>query len=812
MAKVTKPQRYGKGGRFRGPTISRAGISAIEQQSKRTTDALKQQALQQKNLDKMMISDLDRKNKLEQQNAKELYTLEVDAPYKARMNALKTNAQTEIKSFQDQAEEYNRLAGVWGRLSPSLAKNFQSLAQSTTDYIQTTQAIDEFDRISSDGTLENIYYTFNRLGNSTAYDDTVDQRHKLHEEAQRGNGNARQEFEYLSQVLKTRNPVLQKLLYKDIKTNFDGIEQDLLASVENNVDKVTVTRLYQTKAMQLLKQLGINPKSENGFKIQELFRNKGLIKERQLTLEQEYMSLNETIEGGLTQIEASLDADDYASANAKWKEIQTSINALPIKSREGVYSRRISLNKREDIEDWAKKQASSTRYSGPGGWIKYQAEVLGKTPATPFGYEINGATGNKEAKYNRLLGKFPNLEAELREHWASEDLKTQKALARVNDRRLQFEAKPYRDKLNQGLYKNKDGTGYNAEFWNDWSRSNGNSYARAIFGEAMGFATGNIDENTLSSTLVQEFKRGNMMNVYSAWATSYTDDKQAIGFVMRDLSGLAQSMGVEVTELDETLMTKFNAKVKKIYGHGTLDQTLDESGTTKAKEILGATLGIFSMSAGTGKSIDERFNDAEAAVNVLLGIDNKTGEVVDFDNNGFRGSGIFRQKRSKSMGVIFVRDAGLVFDGTTSIELDDELTGKFNQELTGKSRESALMGIVQKQLNNIDSVDLYNFLKGQPTNDRLLNHLLDEQMGDVDPVKFKNKLTQAMDVNAELKKNAIQWGAKQWIDHYLGTTATGDLEQDAFTIGIQTLEKETGIQAWEFFLNPALRERLRRPE
>ena len=67
-----------------------------------------------------------------------------------------------------------------------------------------------------------------------------------------------------------------------------------------------------------------------------------------------------------------------------------------------------------------------------------------------------------------------------------------------------------------------------------------------------------------------------MMNVYSAWATSYTDDKQDIGFVMRDLSGLAQSMGVEVTELDETLMTKFNAKVKKIYGHGTLDQTLDE--------------------------------------------------------------------------------------------------------------------------------------------------------------------------------------------------------------------------------------------
>jgi len=811
MAKVTKPQRYGKGGRFRGPTISRAGISAIEQQSRTTTDALKQQALQQKNLDKMMISDLDRKNKLEQKNADELYKLEVDAPYKARMNALKTNAQTEIKSFKDQAAEYDRLAGVWGKLSPSLARTFQSLAQNTTDYIQTTQAIDEFDRISSDGTLEAAYYTFNRLGQSNAYDDAVDLRETRHQESLKGDANAKQEFEYLSQLLKTRNPVLQKLLYRDIKTNFDGIEQDLLASVENNVDKVTVTRLYQTKALQLLRQLNINPKSENGFKIQELFRNKGLIKERQLTLEQEYLSLNETINSGLTQIEASLDADDYSSANAKWKEIQTSINALPVKSSEGVFSRRITINKREDFEDWAKKQASSTKYSGPGGWVKYQAEVLGKTPATPFGYEINGATGNKEAKYNRILGKFPNLEEELREHWSTEDQKTQKAIDRINDRRLQFEAQPYRDKLNQGLYKNQTGAGFNEQFWNDWAKTNGNQYARSIFGEAMGFATGNIDHNTLTSTLVQEFKRGNMMNVYSAWATSYTDDKQDIGFVMRDLQGLAQSMGVEVTELDETLMTKFNAKVKKIYGHGTLDQTLDESGTTKAKEILGATLGIFSMSAGTGKSIDERFNDAEAAINVLLGIDNKSGEVKDFDKDGFRGEGIFRQKRSQKMGVIFVRDAGLVFDGTTSIEIDDELKGEFNRELDGKARENALMGIIQKQLNNIDSVDLYNFLKGGQSNDRLLNHLLDEQMGDVDPIKFRNKLTQALDVNAELKKNAIQWGAKQWIDHHLGSTATGSLEQNAFTIGIQALEKETGVQAWEFFLNPALRERLRRP-
>ena len=65
------------------------------------------------------------------------------------------------------------LAGVWGRLSPTLAKNFQSLAQSTEDYIATTNAIDEFNTLASDGTLDKIKYTYNRVGTNSALDDAA---------------------------------------------------------------------------------------------------------------------------------------------------------------------------------------------------------------------------------------------------------------------------------------------------------------------------------------------------------------------------------------------------------------------------------------------------------------------------------------------------------------------------------------------------------------------------------------------------------------------------------------------------------------
>ena len=90
VRRTEKPQRYAKGGRFGGTQLSRAGISAIEQQSKTTTDALKEQARVQRELDKTQIAGMDRRNKLMQKNAEEVYKLETDAPYKARMNALKT--------------------------------------------------------------------------------------------------------------------------------------------------------------------------------------------------------------------------------------------------------------------------------------------------------------------------------------------------------------------------------------------------------------------------------------------------------------------------------------------------------------------------------------------------------------------------------------------------------------------------------------------------------------------------------------------------------------------------------------------------
>ena len=815
VRRTEKPQRYAKGGRFGGTQLSRAGISAIQQQSKTTTDALREQARVQKELDKTQIAGMDRRNKLMQKNAEEVYKLETDAPYKARMNALKTNAEVQIKSYKDQAAEYDRLAGVWGRLSPTLAKNFQSLAQSTEDYIATTNAIDEFNTLASDGTLDKIKYTYNRVGQNSALDDAANQQTKLVEQALGGDLDAEQEFDYMGQVMKTRNPVLQKLLFNDIETNFDSIEQDMLASVEGDIDKFTATRLYQTRAIQILNRLGINPKSETGFKIQELFRQKGLVKESQLSLEQQFMDRTAVIDGGLNQIEAALESDNYAEAQAVWKTIQNNVYALPIKNREGVYSRKVTLNKADEFYTWAESLVGDSRFAGEAGWIKYQKVVLGIDENNEYGYEITGATGNKNAKHNRIIGKHPNFLIGLREAWEKADSNNLRAIEHVNDRRLQAEAKEYITKINNGSYFNPDRS-LKQEFYSDWQKTNGNKYAREAFAELIGYDSENVDENTFNSTLVQSYRNGDLMATYMTWAVDYNDDQQEIGFIMRDLQGLAQARGTEVKGLDEKLLPFFEKKLAKVLGADSLEDVMDESSTDKAREMLGATLAVFSETAGSGKSIEERYNDAVSVVDVLLGIDSKTGVPIPFDNKGYRGEGAFKQKRTKDGKVLFVRDAGVVFNGITSIEINDRLTGNFGNELKGDKRKTSLMNLINEQVKdgNISADDFYNFVNGEPNNNRFLNHIESEQLGDVNAVKLKNAIKSKLNTKAGEKQTAIQWGADEWCDHHLGPTADGvygkDLSKKAFGVCMEALKKDAdsqGIELYQLLLNKQIRDK-----
>ena len=842
VRRTEKPQRYGKGGRFGGQQISRAGISAIEQRGRITTEALKESARQQREVDNMQIKGFEKRNKLQQDNAKELYTLEVDAPYKARMNALKTNAETEVKSLQREEAELRRLSGVWAKLSPSLAKSFGDATTNIQNLIRTNEAVDQFNDYMSDGTLDKILYTYDRIGKkSKALNDVAETQAKAVDEAVKtGEPEKKQEVDFLNQVIKTRNPVLKKLLAKHVEDNFDSIIQDRLRLYENNIDKYTATKFYQQQGAQILQQLGIKTDSAEGLKILKLFTDKGFSKENQLSLEQQHIEGTEVINNGLDQIEAYVKGGDYANANSQWKIIQNNINALPVKDAQGVYSRKLSVNRSEEFISWAEDQVSDARFlnKGEAGFLHAQKILLGIDENNEHGYEIVGATGNKKAKHNRIVGKQPNHLIRLRNAWEAADSANSKNVEYVNDRRLQSEAIVYKDRINtkyedgSSYYVTKDGVVKN-EFWSDWSKANGNKYARQYMAGMIGFADGDVDTNTLNSNLVQALRQGRDLEAYMIWASSYSDEKQNIGFITKGIQELASSYGVEPNKLDNILADQMKSTVNKVMEADSLDSVLDPSGQHKARQIAGAFIYLYNSPENTGTTVAEKKSFARAALNELLGISNKTGEVIKFDQNGYRGSGEFRQKRTKSGNVIFVRDAGVTYKGTTSIEINDALTTRFGGDLKGDTKREALKTLISDQMKNekIDDMDFYNFLNNKPHNDSFLNHVEKDLLGNIPPNEFKNEIKESYSElasnvlgkasNPQNKKSqdkALQWGAAEWCKDHLGENASDvygkNLDRQAFAVCMQSLKSQAEAQnvpLYQLVITPDLFNRLVRP-
>ena len=144
---------------------------------------------------------------------------------------------------------------------------------------------------------------------------------------------------------------------------FDGYERDFMKFLEQRgipVTKKNVVRLYQFRAQEFMKQNGINPKSELGLKLNNLYRQKGFTAENQLTLGEDYERNTQVInsfgerikaismnnEAQFTRADFSTDAEYesvkkafYDRKNALFVDAIASVNARPIQKQDGTYSK-----------------------------------------------------------------------------------------------------------------------------------------------------------------------------------------------------------------------------------------------------------------------------------------------------------------------------------------------------------------------------------------------------------------------------------------------------------------------------------------
>jgi len=793
------------------------GLRAMQIQSQTQTQALEKRKNEQKLFDASYSTGLDRAAKAAEANRKLVRQIEVETPEKLRAEALKRNNITQQNNFKVKIKEQQELAKTWGKLSPTLAANVQKAIGNAVDYFQTEAGIAEYESELADGTVGSINQVYQKAKSKVDFLDFSQQRfNAIQEYLKTGNIDDKQTFDYLTNVNETRNPVTREIFYMQHVKNFDGFERDFLKFAEQQgipVDKKSVVGLYQFRAQELMKQNGINPKSELGLKLQNLYRQKGFTAENQFTLGDDYEKQTQVINGFSERIKAisgekftradfSSDAEYenvkkafYNRKNALFVDTIASVNARPIQKRDGTYSKAIVPNTRANIVGWAKSEMDNYN-----DFQTYLEHVMGVTPENPNGYLIPGA--DKDTPRNHILAKFPYLKQELADDFAERFRKKEKDQETLNKARLQTDALKYQQRMNDGYYKENPDA-----FFADWEASNGNQYARELFAGSLGFKSQYINAETLSSTIVQAYKNGDMRLVYHAWA-ALPDEQQKIGFIYDDLNGLAQAVGVQFEDLDDHIKKITDATIDEVEKDGVLDKAAGPSASTMADYMRSELLSRYA--ADRNGTPQERYSRAKESIDKQLGYVN--GVLVNFDKDGFRGSGLFRQKQGKSGAtnrIIFTRFAGENFGNISSFEIDATLG-----DTKGQSRVNGLVDLVAADMGSnsptINNTHLYNLLKTGKTNNALLNKLMDESvLQGVQKEDFVNTLKNTVDADARTKKAVMQWGADKWCDEILGVRAAGlSNDQKALQVCVDAIEAQFDMPAWEFLLNAKNREQL----
>jgi len=144
----SKYKRHSRGGRFRPQGEgSRAAVDEIRRQRQTEIDALKTQALQQKERDSLQISGLRNVFKNEAENRNILHKLENEI-YQNKRNAITTRSQTEVESLRGQAKELGKEAAFWEEFATEHSKELGLLAGNLYNYAEYRAAIEAYEKQS----------------------------------------------------------------------------------------------------------------------------------------------------------------------------------------------------------------------------------------------------------------------------------------------------------------------------------------------------------------------------------------------------------------------------------------------------------------------------------------------------------------------------------------------------------------------------------------------------------------------------------------------------------------------------------------
>ena len=844
MALSKNYKRYASGGRNRNLKLD-TGIRAMQEESDRRVQALKGLEEQNRIQSRQRISDLESKEAKEANNRKLLNEIEVQKPRQLREKAIKQNAEVRIKNHERQAAENDKLAKVWAGLSPTLAKSFEGLVQQSELYRAKTGAIDDFNELIQSGKLAEINKLHSNLKGQANSQEFMNLRHEAYRTGDKIGG------DYLTNTMKINNRFTKAMIFEDLKKNFDNVIQpDFHRFLDDNglYKKEDVLRHYQFRAVEFLEQYGIKPDSEIGLKVQQLFRNKGATVENQLYLSHDYETHSEIIDTSKEELKAHLNTGApnegdyvgdpagyekalktyYSDANAIFIKGVTSQNQLPLKGKNGVYSINVAPNMRASINTYLKNNLSDVRYtngeSNESGFQIFKEEMLGVNKDNPLGYLIPGAPVGSKKKSDYLLGKFPNLEQELKEEWQKENKTKLNVMTALKDDEQKAIGNQFKTRIDSGEFKGE--MKWDGKFWTFYEQHKGNKYVTTIANQYLGLSGDNINYD---SAIVQAIRSNNIQEIATVWTmmdekgSGYTDKDQKLEIAYKNWQELANYFKQDISQLDDWIDNTSKGIATDMMGRDSISKSKTITQEGMEKQVTALLLSTYSSMQG--ENAEDRWNKSLELVKSMAGYgDGKTLQINNFDDNQYRGWGPLRHKTVGSQ-IIFTNtaEAGVNFNGISQIEIDDMLDKDYDintlddvkaKDYTDSERllSSVAYGMkVNAATGGQEGVsiqDLYDYVvKGKTDND-FLNHLIDTRLGKSIPVsKFKKDLTS---LSKEIFKDVVvSMDGDEWCNYKFGPGSSNLSPKDKPTaICVQTIEKQFGIPAWEVLVDDKVREKL----
>jgi len=844
MALSKNYKRYASGGRNRNLKLD-TGIRAMQEESDRRVQALKGLEEQNRIQSRQRISDLESKEAKEANNRKLLNEIEVQKPRQLREKAIKQNAEVRIKNHERQAAENDKLAKVWAGLSPTLAKSFAGLVEQSELYMAKTGAIDDFNDLIESGKLAEInklHSTLKEKANST---ELMNLRYDAYRTGDKVGG------DYLTNTLKINNRFTKAMIYDDLEKNFDSVIQPgfhKFLQEGEMYNKEDILRHYQFRAVEFLEQYGIKPDSEIGLKVQQLFRNKGAIVENQLYLSHDYETHSEIVDKSKEELKAVLNTERpneadyvgnprgyeralktyYSDANAIFIKGVTSQNQLPLKGKNGMYSINMAPNMRASINTYLKNNLSDVRYtngeSNESGFEIFKEEMLGVNKDNPLGYLIPGAPVGSTKKSDYLLGKFPNLEQELKEEWQKENATKLKTMTALKDDEQKAIGNQFQTRIKNGEFKGE--MKWDGKFWTFYEQHKGNKYVTSIANQYLGLSGDNINYD---SAIVQAIRTNNIQDIATAWSmmdekgSGYTDKEQKLEIAYKNWQELANHFKVDISGLDDWIDDTSSGIATDMMSRDSINKskTITQEGMTQ--KVTALLLSTYSNMQG--ENAEDRWNKSLELVKSMAGYgDGKTLQINNFDDNQYRGWGPLRHKTVGSQ-IIFTNtaEAGVNFNGISEYEINDMLDKGYDintlddvkaKDYTDSDRLLSTVAYGMKVnaatggQEGANIQDVYDYVvKGKTDND-FLNHLIDTRLGKSIPVsKFKKDLTS---LSKEIFKDVVvSMDGDEWCNYKFGPGSSNLSPKDKPTaICVQTIEKQFGIPAWEVLVDDKVREKL----